>query len=96
MMLVMGKAAPLLGTEVKRRGRDDDEGGKERDFVRKGRNGRSEKKNRAPRPPSSPPKERTAMRRGERRRRRSADGQDDRDRICEDETWAGGRVCVRK
>ena len=79
MMLVMGKAAPLLGTEVKRRGRQgkrlrsegkertngEEESGAAAAFLpSKGANG--DAPGRAPPPPA----------------------QDDR--ICEDETWAGG------
>ena len=82
MMLVMGKAAPLLGTEVKRRGR---EGGRERDFVRKGRkertNGEEESGGAAALLPSKGAN-------GDAPGRAPLPAQDDR--ICEDETWAAG------
>ena len=85
MMLVMGKAAPLLGTEVKRRGR---EGGKERDFVRKGRKERTngEEESGAAAAAFLPSKGAN----GDAPGRAPPPAQDDR--ICEDETWAGERV----
>ena len=83
MMLVMGKAAPLLGTEVKRRGR---EGGKERDFVRKGRKERTngEEESGAAAAAFLPSKGAN----GDAPGRAPPPAQDDR--ICEDETWAAG------
>ena len=81
MMLVMGKAAPLLGTEVKRRGR---EAGKETSF---GREGTDERRRRIGRRGRLPPLQRSERRcAGE--SAAAAAGKDDR--ICEDETWAGG------